>query len=50
MQKNATPNAAQAEVLKRHGLTPGLWTVVRELRYTLIIRSKVNGDFWKIEK
>ena len=50
MQKNAAPNSRQAESLKAAGLTPSAWTVAKELRQYLIIRSRITGEFRKIKK
>ena len=49
-QKNASPTKAQTEALKRHGLTPIAWVVVRDLPHSLIVRNRVTGEFKVIEK
>lgn len=49
-QKNATPNKAQAEALKRAGLAPIAWVVVRELPHSLIVRNRVTGEFKVLDK
>lgn len=50
MQKNATPTKAQAEALKRAGLAPIAWAVVRELPHSLIVKHRVTGEFKVIGK
>lgn len=49
-QKNATPNKAQAEALKRAGLAPIAWVVVRDLPHSLIVRNRVTGEFKVLDK
>lgn len=49
-QKNVTPTKAQAEALKRAGLDPIAWAVVRELPHSLIVKHRVTGEFRIIEK
>lgn len=49
-QKNATPNKAQTETLKRHGLAPIAWTVIRDLPHSLIVKHRVTGEFKVIDK
>lgn len=49
-QKNATPSKAQMEVIKRNGLSPLLWTVVKELTHSMIVRHRVTGEVKVIEK
>ena len=49
-QKNATPTKEQAEVLKRHGLNPAFWVVVKDLPNSLIIKKRAVGDFKVINK
>lgn len=49
-QKNATPRKDQAEIIKRHGLQPYLYTVVKELQYSLIVMHRVTGEFKVLEK
>ena len=49
-QKNATPSKAQAETIKRHGLQPHLYTVVKELPYSLIVKHRITGEFSVLEK
>lgn len=49
-QKNATPTQAQTETLKRAGLAPIAWAVVRELPHSLIVKHRVTGEFKVIDK
>ena len=44
-QKNATPSKAHAEIIKRHGLQPHLYTVLKELPNSLIVKHRITGDF-----
>lgn len=44
-QKNATPSKAQAEIIKRNGLQPHLYTVVKELPSSIIVKHRITGDF-----
>lgn len=49
-QKNATPTKAQAEALKRAGLAPIAWAVVRVLSHSLIVKHRVTGEFKVLDK
>lgn len=49
-QKNATPNKAQAEALKSHGLVAYDWTVVKELTNSMIVKNWDTGEFRVLEK
>lgn len=49
-QKNAIPSKAQAEILKRNGIQPHLYTVVKELPNSIIVKHRVTGDFVVLEK
>lgn len=49
-QKNASPTKAQAEALKRAGLVPIAWVVVRELPHSLIVKHRVTGEFKVLDK
>ena len=49
-QKNATPSKAQAEILKRHGLQPLTWTVIKDLAHSMIVKHRITGEFKVIEK
>jgi len=49
-QKNATPSKAQAEVMKRRGVNPLTWTVVKDLNNSMIVRHRITGEFRVIDK
>lgn len=49
-QKNATPSKEQAEVMKRNGLNPLMWVVVRDLAHTMIVKHRTTGEFKVIAK
>ena len=49
-QKNATPSKTQAEILKAHGLQPHLYTVVKDLPYSMIVKYRITGEFKVLEK
>ena len=49
-QKNATPRKEQAEIIKRHGLQPHLYTVVKDLPNSLIAKHRITGEFKVLEK
>lgn len=49
-QKNATPTKEQQRVLEKAGLIPHLWTVIKDLQYSMIVRHRVTGDFKLINK
>ena len=49
-QKNATPTKEQKKVLEKSGLIPHLWTVIKDLQYSMIVRNRVTGEFKHINK
>lgn len=49
-QKNATPSAKQMDIIRRHGLNPHLYVVVKELEYSLIVKHRITGEFKVIER
>lgn len=49
-QKNATPTKEQQRVLEKEGLMPHLWTIIKDLRYSMIVRHRVTGEFKYINK
>lgn len=49
-QKKATPSKAQAEIIKRHGFQPHLYTVVKELPNSLIVNHRITGEYKVLEK
>ena len=50
MQKNATPTREQQEDLKRAGLKPYQWAVIKDLNIQMILRNRVTGEFKVINK
>jgi len=50
VQKNATPNKAQQEVIRKAGFSPLYWTVARELPSSLIICHRETKEFKIIDK
>ena len=50
MQKNATPTSEQMEAMTRACLNPKDWVVVRDLRYRMVIRSRVTNEVKIISK
>ena len=50
MQKRSDPTKEQAEYIRRAGLVPYEFTVVRELAYSLFIRHRVTGEVKMISK
>lgn len=42
-QMNATPNKRQAELIRRHGLEPKNYAVMKELNYSIYLRDRRNG-------
>lgn len=49
-QKNATPTAEQQETICRAGLNPAYWTVIKDLRYSMIICNKQTKEVKLIGK
>lgn len=49
-QKNATPTVEQSKVLANNGLRPEVWTVVKDLQYSMIVRNRITGEFRVINK
>lgn len=49
-QKNATPNGDQLAAISRAGLNPAEWVVIRELKYRMVIRSRVTNEVKMIGK
>ena len=49
-QKNATPSTEQSKVLKRHGLNPLSWVVVKEFPSSMIVKNRFTGEFKHIGK
>ena len=49
-QKNASPNARQAELIRRRGLDPKDYVVVKVLNYSLFIKNRHTGIIKIIDK
>lgn len=49
-QKNATPTKAQGEILERNGLSRHLWTVMKDLNHSMIVRHRITGEVKVIDK
>lgn len=49
-QKNATPTAEQSKVLANNGLRPEVWTVVKDLQYSMIVHNRITGEFRVVNK
>lgn len=49
-QKNATPTKEQAEVMKRHKLSPVFWVVTKEHEKALVVMHRVTREFRCIAK
>ena len=49
-QKNATPNKAQQEVLKRNGLNVLTWVVIKDLNHSMIVKHRITGEIKIIDK
>ena len=49
-QKNATPTKEQQEVMKKNKLPPLTWVVVKDLKYSMIVKHRITGEFRVIDK
>ena len=50
MQKRSDPTKEQAEYIRRAGLVPHEFTVIKELGHSLFIRHRVTGEVKMISK
>ena len=50
MQKRSDPTKEQAEFIRRAGLVPHEFTVIKELGHTMLIRHRVTGEVKMISK
>lgn len=50
MQKKASPNKQQAEFIRRAGLDPIYFTVVKELNHSMIICDRRDKNVQMIDK
>ena len=49
-QKNATPDAEQAQNICKAGLNPAYWTVIKDLKYSMIICNRETKEVRMIGK
>lgn len=49
-QKNASPTKEQAEAMKKIGMNPMLWVVVKVLPNSMIVKNRLTGEFKVLEK
>lgn len=49
-QKNATPTRDQQAILKKNGLIPVEWVVIRDLNRSMIIRNWITKEIKMIDK
>lgn len=49
-QKTATPSKAQQEIIRRAGLDPQDYVVMRELMYSIIVRCRDTGKIEILSK
>ena len=49
-QKNATPTEEQQQTIIRAGLNPAYWTVIKDLRYSMIICHRQTKEVRMIGK
>ena len=50
MQKNATPNKRQRDLIKKRGLNPDNYTVLRELNYSLFLIDRRDKTIKILDK
>lgn len=49
-QKNASPTKEQADAMKKIGLNPVFWVVVKVLPNSMIVKNRLTGEFKVLEK
>lgn len=49
-QKNAIPTKEQAEAMKKIGMNPMFWVVIRDLHKSMIVKNRLTGEFKVLEK
>lgn len=49
-QKNARPTKEQAEAMKKIGMNPMFWVVIRDLPKSMIVRHRITGEVKLVEK
>ena len=50
MQKNASPTREQARALEKAGLSRVTWSIMKEMKQSLIIRHRITGEVRVISK
>lgn len=49
-QKNASPTKEQAKAMKKIGMNPMFWVVVKVLPNSMIVKNRLTGEFKVLEK
>lgn len=49
-QKNASSTKEQAEAMKKAGMNPVFWVVVKVLPNSMIVKNRLTGEFKVLEK
>lgn len=49
-QKNATPCKQQLETIKKNGLNPAFFIVLKDLQYSMIVKNRFTGEVRVINK
>ena len=49
-QKNASPTKEQAEILRKNLLNPAEYIVVKDLKYSMIVRHRYSGEHQIVKK
>ena len=49
-QNNATLTKEQHGVMTKNKLTPLTWVVVNDLKYSMIVKHRITGEFRVIDK
>ena len=49
-QKNASPTKEQADAMKKIGMNPMFWVVIRDLHKSMIVRQRITGEVKLVEK
>ena len=50
VQKNASPTKEQAEAMKKIGMNPMFWVVIRNLHKSMIVRHRITDEVKLVEK
>lgn len=49
-QKNATPTRQQQEVMRKNGLNPILFVVVKDLPHSMIVKHRITGEIKVLDR